>query len=222
VGELVRDTLPLALGAAVSPVLFLLFLGLLSGPRPMSRSLACGAGVLTVSVAIAVVVLAGLLGPDVVEKGHRHSTPSAILDLAFGAALLVLALVTAVRKPAAPKPHKDRREDGSARLGRFFAIGLGAMAANVTSIMLYIPGLKEVAVAKASTAEKGAVTIGFILIMLIPVEVPIAFYAVTPKRASAALGRLRVLVETHQRAVRIVVGLGFGAYLIVKGIGELP
>lgn len=220
--ELVRNVLPLALGAAVSPVLFLLILGLLSGSHPLSRSLVCAAGVLTVSLAVGAVVLAGLLGPDVVAKGDKHSTPSAILDLAFGAALLLLALVTAVRKPKPPKPPKKRDDSGGAHLSRYFAIGLGAMVANFTSLMLYIPALKGIAAATASGTDKVIVAIGLIVVMLIPVEVPIAAYAISPRRAAGGLGRLRVFLERHHAGVRILLGLGFGVYLLLKGISELP
>jgi hypothetical protein len=42
--SLLSEVIPLALGAAISPVLFLLQLDALTGPRPITRGLALTAG----------------------------------------------------------------------------------------------------------------------------------------------------------------------------------
>jgi len=218
-----RDILPLALGAAVSPVLLLFVVGVLSGSRPLTRGLVFGAGALSVSVVIAAVVLLGAEGTGVSDGEHRHSLAGALFDLIAGALLLVLAVVTIVRGPRPKKPPKHTHEPGTEpHLARTYLFGIGSMATNVTSLALYLPALKEIVVDGTSDGERALAAGVFIAIMLAPIELPLAAYAIAPARASAALETLKAAMTRHQRKVGMGVEVVFGAYLLYKGISHLP
>lgn len=217
--DVYRDILPLALGAAISPVLMLFVVGTLSASRPLTRALVFGAGALSVSVALAAVFLLGAEGTGV-SDGDRHSLGAALFDLVAGAALLVLALFTLLRKPR-PKPPKPH-EPAEPHLGRTFLLGCGAMATNLTSLALYLPALKEIVIDGTGEAARALAAGVFIAIMLLPVELPILAFRISPERAAAALERLRQKLTAHQRKVGIGIEAVFGVYLVVKGVSHLP
>ncbi len=60
-----------------------------------------------------------------------------------------------------------------------------------------------------------------ILIVLAPALVPLAAAAVAPDASTRALTRLRDFLHDRGRGLRIVLGVGFGVWLLAKGIGEL-
>src|SRR5438105_560231 len=99
-GPLLGEVLPLALGAAISPVLFLLQLSTLSGQRPLARGSALAAGAAIPLLAIGALGVA--LGVGNALSGHP--TVKAGIDIALGAVLLGLAARTAFRTPAPAKP----------------------------------------------------------------------------------------------------------------------
>ena len=60
-----------------------------------------------------------------------------------------------------------------------------------------------------------------IALMLLPYWVPAAFYAIAPHRAGVALGRMSEWIMSNARMLEIVVGFGFGAVFLIKGVTAL-
>ena len=52
-------------------------------------------------------------------------------------------------------------------------------------------------------------------------NLPAFLYAVSPQRAGSALRRMSDWLLDHSRMLEIVVGIGFGAILLAKGIASL-
>ena len=212
-GTLLSQVIPLALGAAISPVLFLLTLTTLTGERPLVRGLALIAG------AAVPLVLLGAFAFAIAGKLHTSSTTKAVVDLALGVLLLLVGVRGLVRPPSAPKPDaKPKRPAGPARS---FALGFGAMVTNVTTLALYIPAMKLIATSHVSDADRLLAHAIVLLIALAPAVVPVALVAVAPGSSRRVLDALARFMTEHRGAIPVVLGFGFGAWLIVKGLGAL-
>jgi threonine/homoserine/homoserine lactone efflux protein len=210
VGTLLGETLPLALAAAISPVLFLLQLNTLTGPRPVARGsmLALGAA-LPLAVVSACAVMVGSSSSSL----HSDSTIKASLDLAFGCLLLGLAIWTLVRHPVArpPRPAKEPS------LRRAFLFGVVGMATNVSTFALYIPALKLIAAAGIGAASQALVGAIVFALALSFVLVPLALTVAVPG-SQQVLSRVGAWMTAHRRALNAVLLIGFGAWLVLKGV----
>jgi hypothetical protein len=214
VSALLAQTIPLALAAAISPVLFLLQLTTLTDPRRLLRgsALALGAAVPLVvvgAVGVAVGASASLSGLETVK---------ATLDLALGAVLVAIGLLALVRPPAARAQDGDTAPK-SAR--RSFLTGVAGMATNVTTFALYVPALKLIAASDVGDAAKAAVTVVVTFLTLTVVLVPLALTALAPTTSGRILSAVSRWMHGHQRWIRVVLGLGFGIWLVAKGAGAL-
>jgi threonine/homoserine/homoserine lactone efflux protein len=213
VGKLLAETLPLALAAAISPVLFLLQLTTLTGPRPVARGsmLALGAALPLAAVSVFAVSVGSSS-----RSLHSDSALKASHDVAFGCLLLALAAWTLVRHPA-PKPKRPPKEPS---LRRAFLFGLAGMATNVSTFALYIPALKLIAAADVGAASQALVGAIVFVFALSFVLVPLVLTATVPasQRALSATG---TWMTTHRRALNVVLLVAFGAWLVLKGARAL-
>ena len=213
--SLLVKVLPLAFGAAISPTLLTVVVLLLAGAKSRRPAVAFAAGTAVLSVAIGAAVLlvfrSALDAPHHVT-GHR----GAVVDMIFGGLLLALA-ARAVASTPRPKEPKPRHLLG---VGAAFVLGLGIMASNFSSLVLYLAALKEIVRADATTSVAVVVTGVFITVMLLPVELPLLLTVVAPRSADRLLGCIGETVTRHSRTITIVVLVGFGAYLFLKGISR--
>jgi uncharacterized membrane protein YfcA len=132
---LLVEIVPLALGAAISPVIFLLQLATLTGPRPIARGSA-----LSAAAALVVVSTIGVLVGD--TSFSTRETLQAAINMAVGALLMAVGL-RALFRPPKPKEPKASTRRPSVR-GSFLA-GVAGMASNVTTFAFYIPALALIA-----------------------------------------------------------------------------
>jgi hypothetical protein len=58
-------------------------------------------------------------------------------------------------------------------------------------------------------------------VMLLPYYLPAVVYAISPRRSGNALGTMSDWLLDHSRALEIVVGIGFGAIFLAKGIASV-
>jgi threonine/homoserine/homoserine lactone efflux protein len=96
--DLLGEVVPLAAAAAISPVIFLLQLSTLTGPRPIARGAAVTAGTAAVLIVLSSIGVA-LGGTSFSSK----DTLKAVLNIVLGA-LLIAVGVRALLKPPKPKP----------------------------------------------------------------------------------------------------------------------
>lgn len=225
---LLAKVIPLALGAAVSPILFAIVVGILSGARTVHRGLVFAAGAVVPLIALALLVLA---------LGSAFSLPDsptlkAVLDLALGAVLLALGARALLRRPGPARTSDagdagDAAESapgaaaGAAGSGRYFAFGVESMATNFTTIALFVPAVKMIAESGVDAVEKALVVALVVVLAMTTVIVPLALVALAPDSAGRVLGAIRGFFRRHSRAAMIVLGLGFGTLLVVRGIAGL-
>jgi hypothetical protein len=221
VGELLARVIPLALGAAVSPTMLTVsVLILCSRRRPVARGVVFTLGVLTVLVALTVL---GLTVLDRFANHHPSATERAVsdgVDLALGIVLLALALRTALR-PHDPTRHaqpKQPRDRGSG-LGNAFVLGLVVMATNVTTIVLYIPMMKDIGRSSVSEADQLLTVLLVLALASLPAWLPLTLRVIAPEPSTRALARLEAFTTKHRGTIILVVEVVFGLYLLLKGLG---
>ncbi len=209
---LLARVLPLALGAAISPTLFVGVVLLLSSPgHPRARAVAFGVGAALPLVAIAVVGL--IVFRHALAGGHFRISP--VVDLVFGAILLLLALRLALKPSTANTRQPHPVGAGPAKC---VLLGLGLMVANFSSLVLFIPAVKDVAAAvSVGLGGKLVILVIVMLIVLLAVLVPVLLYTLAPDRAQAVLVPLVTKTRSHSHAISLAVCLIFGGYLVVKG-----
>lgn len=222
--DLLAETVPLALGAAISPILLLMTVAMLSGQGRTGRTLAflCGATVPLVAVAVAVIVAGAALS----FRASPHAL--AVVDLLLAALLFLLAgraLARALRERQGSASVAAPADDSSRHAGvapaRAFAVGIGATATNITSLILFLPAVKDVAAAPVALGTRALVAAVLIVITLAMVWLPLSLSLLAPGSADRVLARLAAAFRRNRRRTVIALGFGFGAYLLIRGLGGL-
>jgi hypothetical protein len=222
VGELLSKALPLALGAAVSPTVLALGLLILSAPkRPVARGIAYTAGVLVVLGGLTVLGLLVMRHGTGLGTGRNPVTRA--IDGTMGVLLLLLALHTVLKavtvdreSPSGPAPAAN--PDRYTGLGPAFLLGMAMMVANFSTILLYLPAMREVSAARVDTADKALVVAVVFLITSLPATLPLALRLVAPGPSARWFAALHAWVTRHQRQLAVVIEVVFGAYLLLKAL----
>jgi Sap, sulfolipid-1-addressing protein len=210
---LLVEIVPLALGAAISPVIFLLQLTTLTGPRPIARGSVLAAG------AAAALIVVSTIGVLVGDTGFStRDTLQAVINIVFGALLAAVGLRALVRPPKPRKPKSSARRPS---LRGSFLAGVGGMASNVTTFALYIPALALIAGSGLSLRQQGIAAPIILVITLMVAWVPLVLAVVVPGASTRILPWLGAWMRANNRWIQLVLGLGFGVWLLVKGVDGL-
>jgi hypothetical protein len=211
--SLLEEIVPLALAAAISPVVFLLQLNTLTGPRPIARGTALTAG------AALVLIIGSTLGVVLGGTGFStRNTLQAAINIAFGV-LLILVGLRALLRPPKPKPSDSEAKPTS--VGRSFLAGAGGMASNVTTFALYIPALALIAGSELPLGQRGLAALIILLITLMVAWVPLVLAVAVPGASTRLLPAVGRWMTANNRWIQVVLGLGFGIWLLVKGVDAL-
>jgi len=213
--------LPLAFGAAISPVILLLQVATLASPRyPVRRAVI----VLGATALVVVMVMAAVVATDAHAGAGPKTDP--VVDGWIRIVLALVLLAGAVRValhpgataagPAADAPAAAA--DPGVRGLRFFLLGIGAMLTNLTTIVLLVPATREAASAAISRGDRLVVLAVVLVITLLPAYGPLVVLAALGRRGPAALAAMSRWLGSHHRAVTVAVSLGFAAYLGISGL----
>ena len=211
--SLLSEVIPLALGAAISPVLFLLQLNALTGPRPIARGLALTAG------AAIVLIIGSTIGVLVGDTGFStRDTLQAVINIAFGVLLTAVGLRALVKPPKPKTPEPDPKPP---TVRRAFVLGAGGMASNVTTFALYIPALALIAGSGLPLRQQGISALIILVITLMVAWVPLLLAVAVPGASTRLLPWLGHWMTANNRWIQVALGLGFGIWLLAKGLKAL-
>jgi hypothetical protein len=211
--SLLGDVVPLALGAAISPVLFLLQLNALTGTRPIARGAALTAG------AAIVLIVGSTVGVVLGGTGFsERETLQAIINIAFGVLLLAVGLRALLRPPKPKPPDPDA---GPKSVRSAFLAGAGGMATNVTTFALYIPALALIAGSNLPLGQRGLAGLIILLITLMVAWVPLLLAVAIPSASDRLLPALGNWMNSNSRWIQVVLCFGFGIWLLAKGLTAL-
>jgi threonine/homoserine/homoserine lactone efflux protein len=211
--RLLEQVVPLALAAAISPVIFLLQLTTLTGRRPIARGAALLAG-----TAIVLIVLS-TLGVAFGGTGFSSDdTLKAVLNIVLGLLLIAVGLRALLKPTPAKEPEPSELEDKPASVGRSFGAGAAAMGTNVTSFALYIPALALIAGSGLPLGQRGLAGLVILLLALMVAWVPLLLAVAVPGATTGLLPALGRWMTDNNRWIQVVLGFGFGIWLAAKGI----
>lgn len=210
--------IPFGLAGAVSPVMLTEQTVVLAGPGGRRAAVGYAAGAILALTAYVCLLLAFGRSINLPKDPHLD----AILDVVVGAALVVTALVLRHRgrRAAAPQPGADHPHRTMTPV-QSVGFGIVAMATNVSTLALVVPGAKAIAASDVHVPGRAVAVAVLVVLASIPAWLPVALTAVAPGPADRGLRWLGDLLDRHGRTIMLVVVGGLGLVLAVRGIIRL-
>ena len=216
----------LSLTASLNPTLLAATTGMLLLSRPARLMRGYLLGALVTSITLGLVIVFTL--PSSSATSTTRNTLSPAVDIALGGLALLVAWVLGTgrherlaerrRAGRAAKPDKGpprwQRElsKGSARTT--FVIGALLTLPGAS----YLAGLDEIHKLNYSTTATVLLIVGFNVVMLWLLEVPLVSFAIAPDWTPHAIDRAKAWVSRHARLFAVRGFAAVGALLIIKGI----
>jgi len=216
----------LSLTASLNPTLVAATTVMLLLDRPARLMMGYLLGAYMTSITLGLVIVFSLSNSSTTNTTENVLSPA--VDIALGLLLLVIAWVLwsgrgerfseRRRERKAEKPDKEpprwQRElsKGSARTT--FVVGALLTLPGAS----YLAGLDEIHKLKYSTAVTVLLVIGFNIVMLWLLEVPLASFVVAPDWTPRAIERAKLWVSRHAHVFAVRGSAAIGLLLVIKGI----
>jgi hypothetical protein len=222
-GEAIGQSLPLAIGVALSPVPIIAVVLMLTTPRAGSNGIAFVVGWLLALGVIGAIVLA-LAGPADASDNGEPATWASWLKLVLGVLLLVVAA-----RQFRGRPHEGDEAalpkwmNAIDRFGPGKALGSGAALAglNPKNLLLAVGGAVAIAQTGISGGQQAVAYVVFAVIGTLGVGVPVVLYLAMGKRSAELLGRLKAWMGHNNAVIMSVLCLVIGMKLVGDAISGL-
>lgn len=212
--------LPLMIGSAVLPIQIAVTVLLLQSSAGRIAGAAWVAGMTLVRLGQGL-VFGVILETAVAGEGPQRPGPIASTLLLVAAVVFVISAVKAWRKEPdhdAPPPAWMAKID-SVSPGQALLAGVGVVALSPKLWVFTMAAIAAIAESDATVTGSA----GWFLLFVVAAEsvhlglVGLAYLA--PDRAAALLPRVSGALARNGRVIKIVLGLGFGAWFFVKALG---
>lgn len=224
----------LALMAMFTPTLLAAVTIMMLLPNPKRLMIGYLLGALMTSVTLGLIIVFSLHNSAAVNTTQRTLGPGE--DIVLGLLLLVISYVLHSDRDARlqerRRRHKEAKEAklaaGEAKpswpdrmLGKgdprvTFAVGAALTLPGVS----YLAALDKIAEFDPGAAPTVLLVIGFCLVQLTFIELPLLGYALAPDKTQERVTRFRAWLSRNGRRVAIRVTAGLGGLLILRGILE--
>jgi threonine/homoserine/homoserine lactone efflux protein len=199
------------LAASVSPVSVTVLVAMQAGKQGKRNSFYFLGGYLLLLAVVGVMVVAFLHGIGAAGP----SKADGYVEIAIGALCVAASPYTMLKKGS------GKEGAGGLSAPKAFLVGVLAMSVNFSTWVCYSAGLNSIV-----QAEMGlpAALLSLALLVLLASStllLPLLFFVLFPVRARGLLDPLSHLLVKYGRATSAAVLLGFGAYLLVKGISAV-
>lgn len=220
-----------SLSAAANPTLIAATTILLLLPDPKRLMIGYLLGAYLVSVTLGCLIVYALRDAGVVDTAKRTVSPAA--DLAFGAILLLVALVLAggpgdrlaARRQARHQRHRDRDREPP-RWQR--ALGAGDVrVAFAVGVALTLPGASYLAAMTTLTKLDYPALPTFLCVvlanamMLLLIELPLLSFQLAPEWTPRAIEGVKGWAGRNLRPIAVWGAAGVGSLLVLRGAIEL-
>ncbi len=223
VGQLLSFVIPVALGSAISPLLLVTQVGILSqNDRPRPKAMAFLAGAVAALCVWALIVSTALMAlVNKVEELAIHEI--GVLDRILGIVLLLVAgyLILVPERQKDSDGSNDHSEVATAAssggLVKSLSFGFVMQVRDISSIVLFISAIQHIDTSTVPALVKWLIGVGLICITTVTMWVPLFVKVRIP---TAFLQRIKPAAEwarQHLRQISIGVCLVFGCYLIIRG-----
>jgi hypothetical protein len=216
----------LSLTASLNPSLLAATTLMLLLDRPARLMAGYLLGAYTASITIGLVIVFALPNSGATKTAQHTASP--LLDLTLGVLALTIAFVLNARMhervAEARRARKAGKPDkGPTRWQRELSKG-SPKVTFVVGILLTLPGasyllgLREIHVLDYSTAGTVLLVIGFNVIMLWLLEIPLAAFVFAPDATPRVIERAKAFVRRHALTYAVRGFAIVGVLLIVKGV----
>jgi hypothetical protein len=222
-GEAIGQSLPLAIGVALSPIPIIAVVVLLTSSRARSLGPVFVLGWLLGLVVVGAIVLA-VVGPSGAGSSDQRTRRVSWVMIVLGVLLLVAAvrhLRGRARGEEAPLPAWMGAID---RLKPAVALGGGVVLGGVRpkNLLLAVGGAAAIAQTGIAGGQQAIAYAVFAVIATIGVAAPVVIYFAMGERSAELLGRLKGWMRRNNAVILAVVLMVIGVTLIGDGIGGLP
>lgn len=221
-GSAIGDTLPLALGIAISPIPIIAAILMLLSPKARGTSVGFLIG-WVLGIVVAVVVFTLLSGLIPASDPNAAKPIAGTIKIVLGALLLLLALRQWRSRPkngeAAALPKWMGAID-SMTAGRGFVLAFILAAVNPKNLLLAAGAGVAIGTAGLSAGSTTVVIAVFVLVACCSVAIPVIGYLVAANALRGPLDSLRGWLVQNNATVMAVLLLVIGVVLIGKGIAS--
>ena len=222
-GEAVGQSLPLAVGVALSPVPIIAVVLMLATPRARANGPAFVVGWLVGLGVVGAIVLA-LAGPGGASEDGQPAAWVSWLKLLLGLMLLLVAMRQFRGRPRgdeeAPLPKWMGAID---RFGPAQALGGGAVlaGANPKNLLLAVAAAAAIAQTGIPGGQQAVAYAVFAVVGTLGVGAPVGIYFAMGEQSAQLLGRLKDWMGQHNAVIMAVLCLVIGVKLLGDGLGAL-
>ena len=212
--------------AALNPILVGASTVMLLLPNPKLLMLGYLLGALMTSITLGLVIVFALKDSSAVSTTENTISPA--VDLALGAILLLAALVLgtgrdkriAERRQERKGPKEDK---GPPRWQQALSKGSARTTFLVGALLTlpggsYLAGLDQIEKQKLSTSATVLTVVGFNLIMLMLLELPLLGFVVAPDWTPGAVERSKAWFARNGHKAAVIALSVLGSALVLKGI----
>ena len=216
----------LSLTASLNPTLVAATTVMLLLPSPKKLMLGYLLGAYMTSITIGLVIVFSL--PNSSATNTTENTISPAVDIGLGAIALAVAFVLYTGRAERLRQRRqarkaDKPDKGPPRWQRELSKGSAKTTFVIGALLSlpgasYLAGLHEIHKLKYSTTTTVLLVIGFNLVMMWLLEVPLASFLVAPDWTPRAIERATLWVSRHAHTFAIRGFAAVGALLVVKGL----
>ncbi len=216
----------LSLTASLNPTLVAATTVMLMLERPSRLMIGYLLGAYMTSITLGLVIVFSLSNSSTANTTENTLSPA--VDIALGGLALVAAFILYTgryeRRREARRARKAEKPDtGPPRWQRELSKGSARTTFVVGALLTlpgasYLAGLDQIHKLKYSTTATVLLVIGFNLVMLWLLELPLASFVIAPDWTPRAIARARAWVNRHAHLFAVRGFAALGALLIIKGI----
>lgn len=216
----------LSLTAALNPTLLAATTIMLLLPSPERLMLGYWLGAMITGIISGLIIVFALAGTGAANTTKKTVSPA--VDLALAALTLIAALVLATgrdkrfeerraerKKKKKPPKWQQKLREGTAKTT--FVIGILLSFPGVS----YLAALDHLHKLHYSTAVTVLVVIGFNLVQLVLIEIPIVAFEIAPRRTPTAIEHAKAWTRRHGRQYGAWGLAVIGGWLAIRGIVHL-
>lgn len=217
------EVILLSLTASLNPTLLAATTVMLVLQKPARLMLGYICGAMLTSITLGIVIVFSFSSSSTAETTQHHVSPA--VDIALGALALLLAYVihsgrVAARRQARREAKKDKppprwqRELNKGSPRSTFVIGALLTLPGAS----YLAGLHSIHKLHYSTSVTVLLVVGFNLVMLWLIEVPLISFALAPEWTPRAIDRAKAWISRHIHGFAVKGFTVVGTLLIIKGV----
>jgi hypothetical protein len=224
------DVLLLALSAALNPTLLAATTVMLLLPRPRNLMLGYLLGAMMTSVSLGLVIVFSLDDSGAVEVAKNTLGPTA--DIALGAIFLIVAQVLRTERDAILRERRERhrlakgkaeKEKDPPRWQRALRRGTPRTTFAIGALLTlpgasYLVALTRLANDDLGVAQTILAIVGFNLVMLALLELPLISYWLEPEATPGRVEHFKAWLRRDGRRIAIRIVALAGALLVVRGV----